>query len=262
MNKKDAHTFSNWISDKSDPIVSIKKVSAVTQFDTLTPIIKDQAMTTKITDYGFSNDEIKNLSQAEKVISGLKEDNKENTQTINERKMDQIVIVTSNVAQYPRTASGNLSKAVTKAIYDGLQNHSGVPKAQSKILKENAVKFCEKHDLPTQATPTMIREKLAEYDIDTQTKFVAHTNDKKELTLAEKVCKMVYGAEKTKKVDGIEQTVFVANDITMDEINQLEELMADTKRIFIATQKANEKSNEDTKKDNDETNDVLDALCG
>jgi benzoyl-CoA reductase/2-hydroxyglutaryl-CoA dehydratase subunit BcrC/BadD/HgdB len=73
---------------------------------------------------------------------------------------------------------------------------------------------------------------------------------------------MVYGAEKTKKVDGIEQTVFVANDITMDEINQLEELMADTKRIFIATQKANEKSNEDTKKDNDETNDVLDALCG
>jgi len=73
---------------------------------------------------------------------------------------------------------------------------------------------------------------------------------------------MVYGAEKTKKVDGVEQTVFVANDITMDEINQIEELMADTKRIFIATQKANSKSNEETKKDNDETNEVLDALCG
>ena len=231
-------------------------------FDNLTPIIKDEKMTNTIQDYGFSADAIKDLAKAEKVIGGLKDANKENTQTINENKMVQIVTTICHVAQFPRTASGNLSKAVTKVVYDDLMNHAGIPKAQAKILKENAVKFAEKHDLPTQVTPEYVRQILADFEIDTQTKWVAHTNDKKELTLAEKVCKMVYGAEKTKKVDGIEQTVFVANDITMDEINQIEELMADTKRIFIATQKASSKSNEETKKDNDETNEVLDALCG
>ena len=231
-------------------------------FDNLTPIIKDEKMTNTIQDYGFSADDIKDLAKSEKVISGLKDANKENTQTINQNKIVQIVTAICHVAKFPRTASGNLSKAVTKVIYDDLMNHAGIPKAQAKILKENAVKFAEKHDLSTQVTPDFIRQMLADLEIDTQTKWVAHTNDKKELTLGEKICKMVYGSEKTKKVDGVEQTVFVANDITMDEINQIEELMADTKRIFIATQKANSKSNEETKKDNDETNEVLDALCG
>ena len=96
--------------------------------------------------------------------------------------------------------------------------------------------------------------------MDTHTQFFAHPNDNTQFSLAEKVCKMVYGAEKTKKVDGIEQTVFVATDITMDEINQLEELMADTKRSFIATQKDNEKSNDDTKNDKDETTADINAL--
>lgn len=231
-------------------------------FDNLTPIIKDEKMTNTIQDYGFSADAIKDLAKAEKVIGGLKDANKENTQTINQNKMVQIVTTICHVAKFPRTQSGNLSKAVTKVVYDDLMNHAGIPKAQAKILKENGVKFADKHDLSTQVTPDFVKQILTDLEIDTQTKWVAHTNDKKELTLGEKICKMVYGAEKTKKVDGVEQTVFVANDITMDEINQIEELMADTKRIFIATQKANSKSNEETKKDNDETNEVLDALCG
>ena len=106
-------------------------------FDNLTPIIKDEKMTNTIQDYGFSADAIKDLAKAEKVIGGLKDANKENTQTINENKMVQIVATICHVAQFPRTASGNLSKAVTKVVYDDLMNHAGIPKAQAKILKEN-----------------------------------------------------------------------------------------------------------------------------
>jgi len=85
---------------------------------------------------------------------------------------------------------------------------------------------------------------------------------KKEVTLAEKIAKMVYGKEVTKKVDGIDQTVFIPTDLTMDEINQIEEHMADIKRVRIATDKANAKKREEVNQDNQETNDVLDALCG
>jgi hypothetical protein len=46
----------------------------------------------------------------------------------------------------------------------------------------------------------------------------------------------------------------------MDEINDIEEHMADIKRVRIATDKANAEKNKETSQDNQETNDVLDAL--
>jgi len=71
---------------------------------------------------------------------------------------------------------------------------------------------------------------------------------------------MVYGKEVTKKIDGIDQTIFVPTDLTMDEINQIEEHMADIKRVRVATDEANAKKLSETSTDNKETNDVLDQL--
>ena len=62
------------ISNKEDQIVSIKKVNAVTQFDNLTPIIKDQAMQKNIIqDYALSDDSIKTIASSEVLVSGLKD---------------------------------------------------------------------------------------------------------------------------------------------------------------------------------------------
>ena len=46
----------------------------------------------------------------------------------------------------------------------------------------------------------------------------------------------------------------------MDEINQIEEHMADIKRVRVATDEANAKKLSETSTDNKETNDVLDQL--
>jgi len=231
-------------------------------FDNLTPITKDQSMQ-NIQDYGLSNDNIKAIASAEKKISGLKDVNKENTASIHESKVqDQYVPFIVHSAQFPRTKSGNVAKAVTQAMYDDLVNHCGMSKSNAKILKENSIKFCEFFDVPTQATPEFVRSVLADNDLDTQTKIVAKVSGKKEVTLAEKIAKMVYGKEVTKKVDGIDQTVFIPTDLTMDEIRDIEDHMADIKRVRIATDKANAEKNQETSQDNQETNDVLDALCG
>jgi len=128
------------------------------------------------------------------------------------------------------------------------------------LLKETCVKFCEFFDVPTQATPELVRSILSDNNLEKQTDIVAKVSGKKEVTLAEKIAKMVYGKDVTKKIDGIEQTVFVATDITMDEIEEIESHMADIKRIRIATDEANEKKLAETKLDNNETNDILDAL--
>ena len=145
-------------------------------------------------------------------------------------------------------------------MYEDLINHCGMSKSSAKILKENSIKFCEFFDVPTQATPELVKSILSENDLDTQTKIVAMVSGKKEVTLAEKIAKMVYGKEVTKKVDGVEQTIFVPTDLTMDEINQIEEHMADIKRVRVATDEANAKKLSETSTDNKETNDVLDAL--
>ena len=211
--------------------------------------------------YGLSNDNIKSIASAETKISGLKDANKENTASINESKVqEQYVPFIVHSAQFPRTKSGNVAKAVTQCMYDDLVNHCGMSKSSAKILKENSIKFCEFFDVPTQATPELIKGILSENDLDTQTKIVAMVSGKKEVTLAEKIAKMVYGKEVTKKVDGVEQTIFIPTDLTMDEIDQIEEHMADIKRVRIATDEANRAKLAETTTDNKETNDVLDAL--
>ena len=211
--------------------------------------------------YGLSNDNIKSIASAETKISGLKDANKENTASINESKVqEQYVPFIVHSAQFPRTKSGNVAKAVTQCMYDDLVNHCGMSKSSAKILKENSIKFCEFFDVPTQATPELIKGILSENDLDTQTKIVAKVSGKKEVTLAEKIAKMVYGKEVTKKVDGVEQTIFIPTDLTMDEIDQIEEHMADIKRVRIATDEANRAKLAETTTDNKETNDVLDAL--
>jgi hypothetical protein len=250
------------ISNKSDQIASIKKVNAVTQFDNLTPIIKDQSMQKNIIqDYALSDDSIKTIASSEVLVSGLKETNKENVASINESKVqDQYVPFIVHTAKFPRTASGNVAKGVTAIMYDDLINHCGLSKSSAKLLKETCVKFCEYFNVPTQATPEYVRNILTDNNLEKQTDIVAKVSGKKEVTLAEKIAKMVYGKEVTKKIDGIEQTVFVATDLNMDEIEEIESHMADIKRIRIATDEANAEKNAETKKDNNETNDVLDAL--
>ena len=211
--------------------------------------------------YGLSNDNIKSIASAETKISGLKDANKENTASINESKVqEQYVPFIVHSAQFTRTKSGNVAKSVTQCMYDDLVNHCGMSKASAKILKENSIKFCEFFDVPTQATPELVKSILSENDLDTQTKIVAMVSGKKEVTLAEKIAKMVYGKEVTKKVDGVEQTIFVPTDLTMDEINQSEEQMADITSVRIATDEANRAKLAETTTDNKETNDVLDAL--
>ena len=141
-------------------------------FDNVTPIIKEDKKLNKETqkDPRFTNELVDQIRGSEAEISGLKSTNSENTKLVNELKIDQYVGLITHIAPLKLSASGNLTKADTRAISEDLVNECNMSMANSKLLKDNSVKFVVKFDVPSQATPEMIRDIMEENGITSQTK--------------------------------------------------------------------------------------------
>jgi hypothetical protein len=96
--------------------------------------------------------------------------------------------------------------------------------ANAKLLKDNSVKFVVKFDVPSQATPEMVRDIMEENDITSQTKLKKAVNPQEEVLLGDKIAKMIYGKTKAvKNENGIEEDMFMPTDLTADDIKIIEE---------------------------------------
>ena len=252
-------------SNKEDQIKTIKSVN----FDNITPIIKEdkKLKTSNIEDIisipkdafknqtnsdpRFTNDLVDTIRASETEISGLKTTNSDNSKLVNELKIDQYVGLISHIAPLKLSASGNLTKFDTRAISEDLINECNMSSANSKLLKDNSVKFVVKFDVPSQATPELIREIMVENEITSQTKLKKILNPQDEVLLGDKIAKMIYGKIKAvKNEDGKEEDMFVPTDLTADDIQIIEETLADAKRMLDA----HNKSVKDTTKDQNEDN--------
>jgi len=134
-------------------------------------------------------------------------------------------------------------------------------KANAKLLKDNSVKFVVKFDVPSQATPEMVREIMAENDITSQTKLKQAVNPQDEILIGDKIANMLYGKTKTvKNEDGIAEDKFVQSPLSADEIKVAEEMIADAKRMWEAVEKANKDSSKDQSEDNQQVKDTFNKL--
>ena len=108
-------------------------------FDNVTPIIKEDKKLNKETqrDPRFTNELVDQIRGSEAEISGLKSTNSENTKLVNELKIDQYVGLITHIAPLKLSASGNLTKADTRAISEDLVNECNMSKANAKLLKDN-----------------------------------------------------------------------------------------------------------------------------
>ena len=232
-------------------------------FDNVTPIIKEDKKLDKQTqkDPRFTNELVDQIRGSESEISGLKSTNSENTKLVNELKIDQYVGLITHIAPLPLTKSENLCKADTRAISDDLINECNMSKANAKLLKDNSVKFVVKFDVPSQATPEMVREIMAENDITSQTKLKQAVNPQDEILIGDKIANMLYGKTKTvKNEDGIAEDKFVQSPLSADEIKVAEEMIADAKRMWEAVEKANKDSSKDQSEDNQQVKDTFNKL--
>lgn len=232
-------------------------------FDNVTPIIKEDKKLNKETqkDPRFTNELVDQIRGSEAEISGLKSTNSENTKLVNELKIDQYVALTTHIAPLKRSASGNLTKADTRAISEDLVNECNMSKANAKLLKDNSVKFVVKFDVPSQATPEMIRDIMEENGITSQTKLKQAVNPQDDIMLGDKIARMIYGKMKSvKNTEGVAEDKFVQTDLTADDIKIIEETLADAKRMWEAVEKATKESSKEQSEDNQQVKDTFKAL--
>ena len=232
-------------------------------FDNVTPIIKEDKKLNKETqkDPRFTNELVDQIRGSEAEISGLKSTNSENTKLVNELKIDQYVGLITHVAPLKLSASGNLTKADTRAISEDLVNECNMSKANAKLLKDNSVKFVVKFDVPSQATPEMIREIMSDNGITSQTKLKQAVNPQDDIMLGDKIARMIYGKMKSvKNTEGVAEDKFIQTDLTADDIKIIEETLADAKRMWEAVEKANKESSKDQSEDNQQVKDTFKAL--
>ena len=134
-------------------------------------------------------------------------------------------------------------------------------KANAKLLKDNSVKFVVKFDVPSQATPEMIREIMSDNGITSQTKLKQAVNPQDDIMLGDKIARMIYGKMKSvKNTEGVAEDKFVQTDLTADDIKIIEETLADAKRMWEAVEKANKESSKDQSEDNQQVKDTFKAL--
>ena len=232
-------------------------------FDNVTPIIKEDKKLNKETqiDPRFTNELVDQIRGSEAEISGLKSTNSENTKLVNELKIDQYVALTTHIAPLKRSASGNLTKADTRAISEDLVNECNMSKANAKLLKDKSVKFVVKFDVPSQATPEMIRGIMEDNGITSQTKLKQAVNPQDDIMLGDKIARMIYGKMKSvKNTEGVAEDKFVQTDLTADDIKIIEETLADAKRMWEAVEKATKESSKDQSEDNQQVKDTFKAL--
>ena len=232
-------------------------------FDNVTPIIKEDKKLNKETqkDPRFTNELVDQIRGSEAEISGLKSTNSENTKLVNELKIDQYVGLITHIAPLKLSASGNLTKADTRAISEDLVNECNMSMANSKLLKDNSVKFVVKFDVPSQATPEMIRDIMEENGITSQTKLKQAVNPQDDIMLGDKIARMIYGKMKSvKNTEGVAEDKFVQTDLTADDIKIIEETLADAKRMWEAVEKATKESSKDQSEDNQQVKDTFKAL--
>jgi|TARA_E500000318_G_scaffold19378_1_gene20213 hypothetical protein len=246
------------VSNKEDNIKSIKSIN----FNNVTPITEEQKLDTEIKkDPRFTNDLVDQIRGSEAEISGLKATNSDNTKLVNELKIDQYVGLITHIAPLKLSASGNLTKADTRAISEDLVNECSMSKANAKLLKDNSVKFVVKFDVPSQATPEMIRDIMTDNGITSQTKLKQAVNPQDDILLGDKIARMIYGKMKSvKNTEGIAEDKFVQTDLTADDIKIIEETLADAKRMWEAVEKANKESAKDQSEDNQQVKDTFKAL--
>ena len=134
-------------------------------------------------------------------------------------------------------------------------------KANAKLLKDNSVKFVVKFDVPSQATPEMIRGIMEDNGITSQTKLKQAVNPQDDIMLGDKIARMIYGKMKSvKNTEGVAEDKFVQTDLTADDIKIIEETLADAKRMWEAVEKATKESSKDQSEDNQQVKDTFKAL--
>ena len=201
------------------------------------------------------------IATAENAIAGFKGDAKASTTLANEQKIGAYSLLISSLASQ-KLIKGNLPRAVSKQIYKGLIEEAGVKEASAKRYLENSVGALRHLDIPSQATPEVVKDILATDGIDSENKLAKRVNGTDEKDPMVALAEALVGKFTTRKDDDGQrvQGVFKASKFEQEDWDRFEDAVKELKAARRAASDAAAMAEAEAKRENELANEAFDAL--
>lgn len=209
----------------------------------------------------IDNSVILGIADAERDIASFKGNAKEATSLANDRKIGAYSLLIASLSGQ-KLVKGNLPRAVSKQVYKGLIEDAGVKEASAKRYLENSVGALRELDIPTQATPEVVRSILQQDGIDSENKLAKRVNGSDEKDPMVTLAETLIGKFTTRKDDDGNrvQGVFKASKFEQEDWDRFEDAVRELKAARIAASDAAAIAAAEEKRTNEMANEAFDAM--
>lgn len=150
--------------------------------------------------FSIAKDIFDRIHETEVFGAGVREENKERTEDLNNQKITAYSGLIASIAGVT-LVKGNLPKYARDKVWNGLTQDAGVTKAVAKKYLENSVGAVRELDIPTQATGMAVKQILLDEDITSEAKLAKRVKAEADDSPEGRVCRDFVGGFTTRKDD-------------------------------------------------------------
>jgi len=174
------------------------------------------------------------VKSLEGAISALREVAKENGAEANSRKLDAYAEIIASISGI-KLVKGNLPRAIGNQLREGLLE-AGLKEALVKRYTENSVGALRVLNIPTQATPDLVKEILETENIASENQLAKRINGEAEKDKVAALAEALVGKFTTRKdQDGNRvKGVFKPSDLEQADWDRFEDLVRELKAARVA----------------------------
>lgn len=201
------------------------------------------------------------IATAEKAIEGFKGEAKASAASANDQKIGAYSLLIASLSG-TKLVKGNLPRAVSKQVYTGLMQDAGVKEATAKRYLENSVGALRVLEIPTQATPELVKDILLAENIDSENKLAKRVSGEDEKDPMRVLAEALIGKFTTRKDENGQrvQGVFKPSKFEQEDWDSFEDHIRELKAARAAAEDAGKQAEIDAKRANELANEVFNSL--
>lgn len=201
------------------------------------------------------------IATAEKAIEGFKGEAKASAASANDQKIGAYSLLIASLSG-TKLVKGNLPRAVSKQVYTGLMQDAGVKEATAKRYLENSVGALRVLEIPTQATPELVKDILLAENIDSENKLAKRVSGEDEKDPMRVLAEALIGKFTTRKDENGQrvQGVFKPSKFEQEDWDSFEDHLRELKAARAAAEDAGKQAEIDAKRANELANEVFNSL--
>jgi hypothetical protein len=201
------------------------------------------------------------IATRETSITNLKGEAKERTVEANGQKIGAYSALIAGLSGQ-KLVKGNLPRAVSKQVYKGLIEEAGVKEATAKRYLENSVGALRVLDIPTQATPALVKAILDSENIDSENKLSKAVNGESDKDPMVIMAENLIGKFTTRKDDDGNrvQGVFKPSKYEQEDWDRFEDALRELKAARAAASDAAQQAELEAQRANELANEVFNTL--